>query len=183
VAGDRGPSRAAVHNLLKICDKELLGRYEIEVVDAYKNPRAVIENNLIELPAVIRTLAAPTRRFVGNWMNENHQLVGFGLVSKDKLKATKQPRSSRKKRSPAVPQSSQGLPYSNATEDCSASETGAALEMLPSICTYEMRMDWLRSDGRWWIVVKELAMSVPVEQFIYKMLWPPKRGRRQMADA
>jgi circadian clock protein KaiB len=95
VAGDRGPSRAAVQNLKKICDKELPGQYEIKVVDVCKHPRAVIENNLTALPIVVRTLPAPIRRFVGNWMNENHQLVGFGLITKDKPKTTKHRQASR----------------------------------------------------------------------------------------
>jgi circadian clock protein KaiB len=94
VAGERGRSRWAVENLKKICEKELPGQYKIKVVDVSKNPRAAIENNLIALPAVVRTLPSPVRKFVGNWANEDNKLVGFELVTQDKPKAAKRSRSS-----------------------------------------------------------------------------------------
>src|ERR1700722_19122324 len=87
VAGEKGRSRWAVENLKKICEKELPGKYKIEVVDVSKNPRAAVENNLTALPAVFRTLPAPVRKFVGNWANEDDKLVGFELVTQDKPKA------------------------------------------------------------------------------------------------
>ena len=95
VAGETGRSRRAVENLKKICEKELPGQYKIEVVDVSKNPRAAVENNLTALPAVFRTLPSPVRKFVGNWANEEHQLVGFGLITQDKPKAPRHSRSSR----------------------------------------------------------------------------------------
>jgi circadian clock protein KaiB len=96
VAGERGRSRWAVENLKKICEKELPGQYKIEVVDVSKNPRAAVENNLMALPAVIRTLPSPVRKFVGNWANEDDKLVGFELVTQDKPNAAKRPRPPRK---------------------------------------------------------------------------------------
>jgi circadian clock protein KaiB len=95
VAGERGRSRWAVENLKQICEKELPGQYRIEVVDVSKNPRAAIENNLVALPAVFRTLPSPVRKFVGNWANEDHELVGFDLITPDKPKAPRRSRSSR----------------------------------------------------------------------------------------
>jgi circadian clock protein KaiB len=89
VAGEKGRSRWAVENLRKICEKELPGQYKIEVVDVSKNPRAAIENNLVALPAVVRTLPAPVRKFVGNWANEDHQLVGFDVITQDKPKVAR----------------------------------------------------------------------------------------------
>jgi circadian clock protein KaiB len=92
VAGERGRSRSAVENLKKICEKEIPGQYKIKVVDVSKNPRAAVENNLTALPAVFRTLPSPVRKFVGNWANEEHELVGFELLTQDKPKATKRSR-------------------------------------------------------------------------------------------
>jgi circadian clock protein KaiB len=96
VAGEKGRSRSAVQNLKKICEKELPGQYRIEVIDVLKNPSAAIEHNLIALPAVVRTLPAPVQKFVGNWANENHELVGFKLISKHKPKVAKRTRSPRR---------------------------------------------------------------------------------------
>jgi circadian clock protein KaiB len=98
VAGEKGRSRLAVQNLKKICEKELPGQYRIEVVDVSKNPQVAIENNLVALPAVVRTLPAPVRKFVGNWANENHELVGFELVTQDQRLQSENhdPRASKK---------------------------------------------------------------------------------------
>jgi len=89
VAGEKGRSRSAVENLKKICEKEFPGQYRIKVVDVSKNPRAAVENNLTALPAVIRSLPSPVRKFVGNWANEDHVLVGFDLITQDKPKPAK----------------------------------------------------------------------------------------------
>jgi circadian clock protein KaiB len=96
VAGQRGRSRSAIENLKKICEKELSGQYKIEVIDVSKNPRAAVENNLIALPAVFRTVPAPVRRFVGNWADENYELVGFGLIAQE-------PKSTSRKEAPTTP--------------------------------------------------------------------------------
>jgi circadian clock protein KaiB len=89
VAGETGRSRSAVQNLKKVCEKELPGQYRIEVIDVSKTPQVAIENNLIALPAVFRTLPSPVRKFVGNWADEDYKLVGFGLIAQDEPKAAK----------------------------------------------------------------------------------------------
>jgi circadian clock protein KaiB len=89
VAGETGRSRSAVQNLKKVCEKELPGQYRIEVIDVSKAPQVAIENNLIALPVVFRTLPSPVRKFVGNWANDDHELVGFGLITRDKPKPAK----------------------------------------------------------------------------------------------
>jgi circadian clock protein KaiB len=95
VAGERGRSRWTVENLKKLCEKEFPGKYKIKVVDVSKNPRAAIENNLTALPAVVRTLPSPVRKFVGNWANEDNELVGFDLITQDRPKAPRHSRYSR----------------------------------------------------------------------------------------
>ncbi|MBV9886820.1 MAG: circadian clock protein KaiB [Acidobacteria bacterium] len=82
----------AVQNLKKICDKELPGRYKIKVIDVSKNPRASVENNLTALPAVVRTLPSPVRKFVGNWANERLELVGFELITQNMPEASQRSR-------------------------------------------------------------------------------------------
>jgi hypothetical protein len=57
-----------------------------------------MEKNLIALPAVIRTLPAPVQKFVGNWANEENELVGFELIAQDKPNATKRSRKRRGQR-------------------------------------------------------------------------------------
>jgi len=84
VAGDGPNSRLAVENLKKICEQELPGQYRIDVVDVTHDPQVAIENNLIALPAIVRTLPPPLRRFIGNCAKEDKTLRGLGLIERDK---------------------------------------------------------------------------------------------------
>jgi circadian clock protein KaiB len=87
IAGQKGRSRWVVENLKKICEKELPGQYKIEVVDVSNNPRATVENNLAALPAVFRTMPALVRKFVGNWANEDSELVDSSWSGKTNQRA------------------------------------------------------------------------------------------------
>jgi circadian clock protein KaiB len=80
VAGRTPKSELAVLNLTKICEKELPGQYKIEVVDVSKNPKLAIENSLVALPAVIRTLPAPVRRLVGICADETTAVKVLALT-------------------------------------------------------------------------------------------------------
>jgi circadian clock protein KaiB len=74
-------SQKALKNLKEICDRDLPGEYKIEIVDVRKNPGAAKKNNLIALPAVVRTLPAPIRKFIGTLSGKNGSLVRVDLAS------------------------------------------------------------------------------------------------------
>ena len=57
--------------------------------DVAKTPALPFENSLTDLPAVFRTLPSLVRKFVGNWANEDHEFVGFNLITPDKPKPAK----------------------------------------------------------------------------------------------
>ena len=79
IAGRDGKSRKALKNLKEICDRDFPGKYKIEIVDVRKNPSAAQENNLIALPAVVRTLPAPIRKFIGTFSAKDGSLVRVDL--------------------------------------------------------------------------------------------------------
>jgi circadian clock protein KaiB len=81
IAGQNGKSRSALKNLKEICDRDFPGEYKIEIVDVRKNPSAAQENNLIALPAVVRTLPAPIRKFIGTFSDKNGSLVRVDLAA------------------------------------------------------------------------------------------------------
>jgi circadian clock protein KaiB len=81
IAVQDGKSRKALKNLKEICDRDLLGEYKIEIVDVRKNPGAAQENNLIALPAVVRTLPAPIRKFIGTFSGKDGSLVRVDLAA------------------------------------------------------------------------------------------------------
>lgn len=66
VAGSEPNSRIARGNLAELCDTELAGRYEIEVVDVLQDFAAAAENNVLVTPTLLITEPAPAITVVGN---------------------------------------------------------------------------------------------------------------------
>ena len=82
VGGQDRKSRQAIENLKQLCDTDFPGDYRIEIVDLCKNPWAAQKNDLVALPAIVRTLPAPIRKFVGTFTDENGSLVRVDLTAK-----------------------------------------------------------------------------------------------------
>jgi circadian clock protein KaiB len=73
-------SVAALHNLRKLCEKHLLGRYQIEVIDLEKNPELAHDDQIVAVPTLVRKLPSPIRKFIGNLANPDRILVDFDLL-------------------------------------------------------------------------------------------------------
>jgi circadian clock protein KaiB len=69
----------AITNLKKICEEYLEGRYELEVIDLYKNPRLAEDEQIIAAPTLIKKLPLPFRRIIGDMSNKEKVLLGLDL--------------------------------------------------------------------------------------------------------
>ncbi len=72
-------SALALDNLRAICDEHLKGRYNLEVIDLYKNPSLAKGEQIIAAPTLIKKLPLPLRRIIGNMSNTDKVLVGLDL--------------------------------------------------------------------------------------------------------
>lgn len=79
VTGSTPRSLRAISNLKKFCEENFPDEYDLEVIDIYKNPEVVREEQIIAVPTLIKKLPAPLRRFVGDLSNKEKLLVGLGL--------------------------------------------------------------------------------------------------------
>lgn len=79
VAGQTPKSVNAIANLKKICEENLQGRYELEVIDLYQQPHLAQGEQIIALPTLIRKLPPPLRRIIGDLSNTERVLVGLDL--------------------------------------------------------------------------------------------------------
>ena len=87
VTGMTPKSINAIENIRKICEENLKGRYELEVIDIYQQPEYAKKENILAAPTLIKKLPLPLRRFIGDMSNEEKILVGLDLVpKKDKKK-------------------------------------------------------------------------------------------------
>lgn len=82
VAGKSPKSVAAITNIKQICEENLQGRYELEVIDLYQQPQLAQEEQIIAVPTLIRKLPPPLRRIIGDMSNTERVLVGLDIRSK-----------------------------------------------------------------------------------------------------
>ena len=81
VAGRGARSSRALANVRKICEEYLAGRYELEVIDLYKNPVLARGEQIVAVPTLIKALPQPLRKFIGDMSDVDRVLVGLDLRS------------------------------------------------------------------------------------------------------
>ena len=87
VTGMTPKSIKAIENIRKICEENLQGRYELEVIDIYQKPDFAKREEIIAAPTLIKKLQLPLRKFIGDMSNTEKILVGLNLVSKKEKKS------------------------------------------------------------------------------------------------
>jgi circadian clock protein KaiB len=80
ITGSTSRSISAITNLKKICEEYLEGRYELEVIDLYKNPRLAKDEQIIAAPTLIKKLPLPFRRIIGDMSDKEKVLLGLDLI-------------------------------------------------------------------------------------------------------
>ncbi len=79
VTGHSPLSNRAIVNIRKICEENLAGRYELEIVDVSRNPRLAIAEQIVAAPTLIKLLPEPLRRFIGDMSQSERILVGLDV--------------------------------------------------------------------------------------------------------
>ncbi len=86
VTGMTPKSINAIENIRKICEENLKGRYDLEVIDIYQKPEYAKKEQIIAAPTLIKKLPLPLRKFIGDMSNEEKILIGLDLVPKKEKK-------------------------------------------------------------------------------------------------
>ncbi|MGI8572598.1 MAG: circadian clock KaiB family protein [Solirubrobacteraceae bacterium] len=79
VVGATTGSHRAIANLRAICETELAGRYELEVIDVYQQQQLATGDRIIAAPTLIKALPLPVRRLVGDMSDRERVLLGLDL--------------------------------------------------------------------------------------------------------
>ena len=83
VTGSTPRSAQAIQNIRAICEKHLLGRYDLEVIDIHQQPVLAQGEQIIAAPTLIKSLPLPLRRIIGDLSSTERVLVGLGLEPLD----------------------------------------------------------------------------------------------------
>ena len=80
VTGSTPRSARAIANMRKICEENLHGQYDLEVVDVYANPEATRELQIVATPTLVKILPEPLRRIIGDLSDKERVLAGLNLT-------------------------------------------------------------------------------------------------------
>jgi len=79
VVGMTPKSTRAITNIKAICEEYLRGRYDLEVIDVYQQPRLAHGEQILAVPALVKKLPLPLRTLVGDLSNTERVLPGLDL--------------------------------------------------------------------------------------------------------
>ena len=82
VTGMTARSKRAIQNIKKICEDHLEGRYDLEVIDIYREPTLARGDQIVATPTLIKKLPVPMRKFIGEMSETDKILLGLDLQPK-----------------------------------------------------------------------------------------------------
>ena len=83
VTGATPRSTQAIMNIKKICEEHLKGRYSLEVIDIYQQPKLARGEQIVAAPTLVKQLPLPLRRFIGDLSDKENILLGLDVKAKD----------------------------------------------------------------------------------------------------
>jgi circadian clock protein KaiB len=81
VSGASALSARAIADATELCDVLLDGRYHLAIVDVHENPAAVVSNQVVAAPTLIRNLPLPELRLVGDLSDTEKVLQTLELAA------------------------------------------------------------------------------------------------------
>jgi circadian clock protein KaiB len=85
IAGQTLKAITALNNLKSICEDQLKGQYDLEVIDLLKQPQLARDNQILAVPTLVRKLPIPVRRIIGDLSDKERVLVGLDLIARSAI--------------------------------------------------------------------------------------------------
>jgi circadian clock protein KaiB len=79
VTGRTPRSEKAIANLRRICNEELHGQYEMQIVDVLEHPQLAEDEKILATPTLIKRLPPPLRRVIGDLSDTEKVLLGLDV--------------------------------------------------------------------------------------------------------
>jgi circadian clock protein KaiB len=79
ITGKTIKSEQCIANLQSICEKDLHGEYELEVIDVLERPQLAEDDKILATPTLIKKLPPPVRRLIGDLSDAEKVLLGLDL--------------------------------------------------------------------------------------------------------
>lgn len=79
VAGSTPRATLAIENLRRICESDLSGRYDLQIIDVMEHPELAEQDKILATPTLIKQLPPPLRRVIGDLSDSEKVLLGLEL--------------------------------------------------------------------------------------------------------
>ncbi|MHB1168570.1 MAG: circadian clock protein KaiB [Longimicrobiales bacterium] len=79
VTGKTPRAEQAIANLRRICEADLNGQYELQIVDVLKHPQLAEDEKILATPTLIKRLPPPLRRVIGDLSDRDKVLLGLDV--------------------------------------------------------------------------------------------------------
>lgn len=83
VTGMTPKSTRAIANVRKLCEEQMKGGYELEVIDIYQQPKLAQGEQIIATPTLIKELPLPLRKLIGDMSDRERFLVAVDQKSRN----------------------------------------------------------------------------------------------------
>jgi circadian clock protein KaiB len=79
VTGATPRAETAIANLRRICERELGGQYQLEIIDVLEHPQLAEDDKVLATPTLIKQLPPPLRKVIGDLSDKEKVLLGLEL--------------------------------------------------------------------------------------------------------
>lgn len=84
VSGMSARSQQAIANIRRLCEENLAGRHELQIIDIYQQPELAKAEQLVAVPTLIKKLPLPLRKMVGDMDKPGQFLTLVGVIEEPK---------------------------------------------------------------------------------------------------
>ena len=83
IAGMSQNSVLAIQNITQLCNQYLKDRFELEIIDIYKNPAVAEEQKIVFSPSLIRQFPLPRKILIGDLSDTKKVILALGIKLKE----------------------------------------------------------------------------------------------------
>lgn len=77
MTGASSRTSTAIANLRRICEQELEGQYDLQIIDVLQFPDLAEDEKILATPTLIKSLPLPLRRVIGDLSDKEKVLLGL----------------------------------------------------------------------------------------------------------
>ena len=79
VNGASAKSIEAIETVRRVCDEDLGGHVNLEIIDVQQQPALVVRDQIVAVPTLVKRLPGPLRRIVGDLSDSTRLRFGLDL--------------------------------------------------------------------------------------------------------